>query len=55
MPIDVRGLTPLIQVFDMPTPIALYRDIHGFKVVAQSTPGNEFDWACSGWAGHRWC
>ena len=44
MRIDVRDLTPLIQVFDMPTSLAFYRDILGFEVVAQSAPGDDFDW-----------
>ena len=33
-------MAPLLQVFDMPTSLAFYRDIIGFEVV-QSTP----DWA----------
>ncbi|HYL91563.1 MAG TPA: VOC family protein, partial [Alphaproteobacteria bacterium] len=44
--IDVRGLAPLLQVFDMPTSIAFYRDVLGFEVVATSQPGKErFGWA----------
>jgi glyoxylase I family protein len=38
--IEVRGMTPLIQVFDLPTSLAFYRDILGFTV-KQSTS----DWA----------
>jgi glyoxylase I family protein len=45
MAIDFSGLTPLIQVFDMPTSVAFYRDIIGFEVVMQSRPGDHFDWA----------
>lgn len=44
MPIQVQGLTPLIEVFDMPTSVAFYRDVIGFKIVMQSSPGNNFDW-----------
>lgn len=44
MPIKVEGLAPLIQVFDMPTSVAFYRDVLGFTVVMQSRPGDEFDW-----------
>jgi catechol 2,3-dioxygenase-like lactoylglutathione lyase family enzyme len=40
----VEGLAPLIQVFDMPTSVAFYRDILGFTVVNQSEPGDNFDW-----------
>jgi uncharacterized glyoxalase superfamily protein PhnB len=46
MPIEIRGLTPLLQVFDMPTSIAFYRDVLGFEVVNTSKPGSDrFDWA----------
>jgi glyoxylase I family protein len=45
MPINVKDLTPLIEVFDMPTSVAFYRDVIGFELVAQSRPGEHFDWA----------
>jgi glyoxylase I family protein len=45
MPLDIRGLVPLLQVFDMPTSIHFYRDILGFEVVNTSRPGEHFDWA----------
>ena len=45
MAIDIRGLAPLLQVFDMPTSIAFYRDVLGFEVVSTSAPGDTFDWA----------
>jgi len=46
MGIETRGMTPLLQVFDMPTSIAFYRDVLGFEVVSTSTPrGEHFDWA----------
>jgi len=38
--IEIRGMTPLIQVFDLPVSLAFYRDILGFTV-KQSTS----DWA----------
>ena len=41
---EVAGFVPLIQVFDMPTSVAFYRDILGFEVIAQSEPGDNFDW-----------
>jgi len=44
MPIKVQGLTPLIEVFDMPTSVAFYRDVIGFEVVMQSSPGDNFNW-----------
>ena len=46
MGIDIRGMAPLLQVFDMPTSIAFYRDVLGFEVVTTSKPrGEHFDWA----------
>ena len=45
MPINIRGLAPLFQVFDMPAAIHFYRDIIGFEVVSTSRPGEHFDWA----------
>jgi catechol 2,3-dioxygenase-like lactoylglutathione lyase family enzyme len=44
MPIHVAGLAPLIQVFDMPTSIAFYRDKLGFTVASQSQSGDDCDW-----------
>jgi uncharacterized glyoxalase superfamily protein PhnB len=53
MAIEIRALTPLLQVFDMPTSIAFYRDALGFQVKTTSSPGNDrFDWALlalNGW------
>jgi glyoxylase I family protein len=46
MGIEIRGMAPLFQVFDMATSIAFYRDVLGFEVVATSPPrGGHFDWA----------
>src|SRR5258708_16379946 len=46
MGIEIRGTAPLLQVFDMPTSIAFYRDVLGFEVESTSKPGGEhFDWA----------
>ena len=45
MAIAVRGLAPLLQVFDMPTSIRFYRDVLGFELVETSQPGDRFDWA----------
>lgn len=38
MPIDIRGLAPLIQVFDVSTSIKFYCDVLGFEVVSTSKP-----------------
>lgn len=36
MALDVRGLTPLLQVYDMPTALRFYRDVLGFQVLSTS-------------------
>jgi glyoxylase I family protein len=47
MAIDIRGMAPLLQVFDMRTSIAFYRDVLGFEIAANSPPRDEvlFHWA----------
>jgi glyoxylase I family protein len=45
MTLDIRGLAPLLQVFDMPASIHFYRDILGFEVVNTSGPGKDVGWA----------
>src|SRR5258706_13255949 len=46
MGIEIRGMAPLLQVFDITTSIAFYRDVLGFEVVTTSKPGAEnFGWA----------
>jgi catechol 2,3-dioxygenase-like lactoylglutathione lyase family enzyme len=45
MAIAVRGLAPLLQVFDMPASVAFYRDVLGFELVSTSAPGERFAWA----------
>lgn len=50
MGIEVRGLAPLLQVYDMPTSVRFYRDLVGFEVVTTSpqlgAPGEDrFHWA----------
>ena len=46
MPIDMRGLCPLIQVFDMPTSVRFYRDVLGFEIVGHAPlrGPDEFGW-----------
>ena len=41
---DIHGVAPLLQVFDMPTSLRFYRDVLGFEVWASSTPGDNCDW-----------
>ena len=45
MNVEFRGLTPLIQVFDMPASIRFYRDVLGFEVVAASGLVPDCGWA----------
>ena len=42
--IDVRGLAPLMEVFDMPTSLAFYRDKLGFRVTGDSGQGDNSGW-----------
>jgi catechol 2,3-dioxygenase-like lactoylglutathione lyase family enzyme len=45
MAIRVRGVSPLLQVFDMPTSIHFYCDLMGFEIVASDgKPRPNFDW-----------
>jgi catechol 2,3-dioxygenase-like lactoylglutathione lyase family enzyme len=47
MALVVRGVTPLLQVYDMPTSVRFYRDKLGFTVVNSSPALGEdyFHWA----------
>ena len=45
MTIGIRGLRPLLQVFDMPTSLRFYRDVLGFAEVQKSGQGDEVHWA----------
>jgi len=38
MALDIQGIAPLFQVFDMPTSIRFYRDLLGFELVQTSPP-----------------
>lgn len=44
MSIDIEGMTPLIQVFNMPRALAFYRDVLGFEVVGDSGSGDDSSW-----------
>jgi catechol 2,3-dioxygenase-like lactoylglutathione lyase family enzyme len=45
--IPIRGLCPLLSVFDMPRSLRFYRDILGFSIVAKSQDdrGDDVGWA----------
>lgn len=44
MPIEIEGITPLIQVFNMPCSLAFYRDILGFEMISDSGNGDDSSW-----------
>ena len=44
MAIEVRGMAPMFEVWDMPTSLAFYRDKLGFKVTGDSGQGDESGW-----------
>ncbi|MGH7470485.1 MAG: VOC family protein [Longimicrobiales bacterium] len=44
MALTIGGLCPLLQVFDMPTSIAFYRDVLGFEVVSPVPDDDQCDW-----------
>jgi catechol 2,3-dioxygenase-like lactoylglutathione lyase family enzyme len=44
MALDIRGMTPLLSVFDMSRSLAFYRDILGFEIVADSGNGDHSSW-----------
>ena len=41
MPIEVQGVAPMVQVFDMPRSLRFYRDVLGFMVTGKSDPKSE--------------
>jgi glyoxylase I family protein len=43
--IELRGVCPLLQVFDMPTSIAFYTGVLDFQIVQSSQAGDDFAWA----------
>ncbi len=47
MSLDLRGMTPLLQVFDMPRSLEFYRDVLGFTIVEASPfrGKDDCDWA----------
>lgn len=44
MAIDIRGMAPLLSVFDMPTSLRFYRDALGFELVCDSGQGENSGW-----------
>ncbi|HTZ97748.1 MAG TPA: VOC family protein [Terriglobales bacterium] len=44
MAIDIRGLAPLLSVFDMRTSLRFYRDVLGFELISDSGQGENSGW-----------
>ena len=45
MAVDIQGMTPPLEVFDMPASIAFYCGVLGFEIVMTSSPGPDYGWA----------
>ena len=45
MAIEIQGMTPLLQVFDMPASLAFYCDVLGFEIFSSSQPPPDCNWA----------
>jgi glyoxylase I family protein len=41
MTFELRGVCPLLQVFDMPASLAFYRDALGFEIVQAAPPADQ--------------
>ena len=44
MTLRIGGFATLIQVFDMPTSLAFYRDVMGFEVISDVPADGRCDW-----------
>jgi glyoxylase I family protein len=44
MDLGIRGMAPLLQVFDMPASMAFYCGLLGFEVAGKSRQEPPFDW-----------
>jgi catechol 2,3-dioxygenase-like lactoylglutathione lyase family enzyme len=46
MRIEIRGMAPLISVYDMPRALRFYRDVLGFEVVSTNAEfsNDRYDW-----------
>ena len=42
--IDIRGLCPLLEVFDMPASIHFYCEVLGFSIVTSAEPPPTYGW-----------
>ena len=57
MPIAIRGIAPLLSVYDMPTAVHFYRDLLGFEAVthspALSAAPDDYHWTLLRLDGHE--
>jgi catechol 2,3-dioxygenase-like lactoylglutathione lyase family enzyme len=44
MNFEIKGMSPLLSVFDMPTSLAFYRGVLGFEVIHDSGEGDNSGW-----------
>lgn len=44
MGLKIGGFATLLQVFDMPTSLAFYRDVLGFELVSDAPEDGQCDW-----------
>ena len=44
MTVHIGSFATLLQVFDMPTSLAFYRDVLGFDVASEVPPDDQCDW-----------
>lgn len=49
MTFELRDVCPLLQVFDMPTSLAFYRDALGFEIVEAAPPPDQARGDAFGW------
>jgi glyoxylase I family protein len=47
--LNLRGLCPLLQVFDMPASLAFYRDVLGFDLVQADPAADQVEGDAFGW------
>lgn len=45
MPVELRGLAPLLQVWDMPASVRFWTETMGFEIVETAGPEGDMGWA----------
>ncbi len=54
MIIEIQGMTPLLQVYDMLASIHFYCEVIGFKVINSApSPAGSYDWVLLEWNGSQ--